>query len=135
MACMSGTDLSRFPVHLGLGATVSPEPEFTGDMQWYMDYGQRRSADGLEGRLVSLHTFREPWPTWERHPHGGELVVCVAGSLVLHQEQPDGAVTTTTLAPGHYAINPPGIWHTADIVGEATALFITAGTGTEIRPR
>lgn len=132
---MAGTDLSRYPVHLGLGATACPEPEFTGDLQWYMDYGARHSADGVEGRLVSMHTFREPWPSWEQHPNGSELVVCISGSLVLHQEQPDGTVTTVTLAPGKYAINPPGIWHTADVAGEATALFITAGVGTEVRPR
>ena len=34
-----------------------------------------------------------------------------------------------------YAINAPGVWHTADVTGEATALFITAGKGTEHRPR
>jgi quercetin dioxygenase-like cupin family protein len=132
---MAGIDLSLFPVHLGLGATASPEPEFTGDMQWYDDYGQRHKSDGVEGRLVSMHTFREPWSSWERHPNGAELVVCVSGSLVLHQEQADGAVATTTLDPGKYAINPPGVWHTADVSGEVTALFITAGVGTQVRPR
>ena len=61
---MAGTDLSLYPVHLGLGATACPEPKFTGDLQWYMDYGARHAADGAEGRLVSMHTFREPWPSW-----------------------------------------------------------------------
>lgn len=36
---------------------------------------------------------------------------------------------------GDYAINPRGVWHTADVAGHATALFITAGVGTEHRPR
>ncbi|HAG37451.1 MAG TPA: cupin, partial [Erythrobacter sp.] len=36
---------------------------------------------------------------------------------------------------GEYAINPPGVWHIADIVQEATAIFITAGEGTQHRPR
>lgn len=40
-----------------------------------------------------------------------------------------------TVGPGEYAINPPGVWHTADVEGEATALFITAGLGTEARAR
>ena len=39
------------------------------------------------------------------------------------------------LRTGEYAINPPGVWHTADVESEATALFITAGLGTELRPR
>ncbi|HTT82417.1 MAG TPA: cupin domain-containing protein [Rhizomicrobium sp.] len=132
---MAGTDLSLYPVHLGRGATALGEPEFTGDMQWYVDYGARHAADGVEGRLVSMFTFREPWSTWEKHPNGSEVVLCVRGTLVLHQEQADGAIVRTTLEPGQYAINPPGVWHTADVSGEATALFITAGLGTEVRPR
>jgi hypothetical protein len=42
---------------------------------------------------------------------------------------------TVSLAPGQYAINEPGTWHTADVEGPATALFITAGWGTQHRPR
>ena len=41
----------------------------------------------------------------------------------------------TTLKPGEYAINPPGVWHTADVPEHATAFFITAGAGTENRAR
>lgn len=132
---MSATNLSRYPVHLGLGATAGIEPEFTGEGRWYMDYSDRHAADGAEGRLVSLFSFHEPWTTWEMHPNGSEVVVCVSGALVLHQEQPDGSVKKTELAPGEYAIKPPGTWHTADVAREATALFITAGMGTQIRPR
>jgi len=36
---------------------------------------------------------------------------------------------------GDYAINPRGVWHMADVAGHATTLFITAGVGTEHRPR
>lgn len=132
---MNGTDLSRFPVHLGRGATAEPEPEFTGDFQWYTAYGDRHAKDGNEGRLVSLFTFREPWPSWEMHPSGSELVVCVSGRLVLHQEHANGSVATVTLGAGQYAINPPGTWHTADVTDETTALFITAGVGTQVRDR
>lgn len=127
-------DLSRLPVHLGLGATVVRQPEFDGTLAWYQSYGERVAADGLEGRLVSLHTFSRPWDSWEMHPCGHELVVCVAGHMVLHQEI-DGAVRTVPLATGQAVVNPPGVWHTADVDGTATGLFITAGTGTEVRPR
>jgi hypothetical protein len=48
---------------------------------------------------------------------------------------PDGRIETTVLEPGQYAINPPGIWHTADIAEPTRGLFITAGLGTEHRPR
>jgi hypothetical protein len=53
---------------------------------------------------------------------------------VLHQEI-DGEVRTVTLEPNQAVVNPPGVWHTADVDAPATALFITAGVGTEIRPR
>ncbi len=132
---MSGPfDLTSMPVHLGLGATVVIQPRHTGDIAWYEEYGERHSDDGNEGRLVSWHTFTGPWDTWEMHPNGHELVACVAGKMTLHQEI-DGEVVTVELGPGEAVINDPGVWHTADIDGEATGLFITAGAGTEIRPR
>ena len=132
---MSGTDIARFPIHLGRGATAVVEPEFTGEMSWYEAYVGRHADDGLEGRLVSLFTFSESWTTWEVHPNGAEIVLCTAGSITLHQEKRDGSKARVTLGPGEYAINEPGTWHTADVDGEATALFITAGVGTEVRPR
>ncbi|MBX7491957.1 cupin domain-containing protein [Qipengyuania sp. 1NDW9] len=121
-------------VHLGLGATAVPQPPFDG-MEWYEAYGNRHAADGREGRLVSQHTFTEGWPTWEMHPLGDEMVICTSGEMVLRQEFPDGRQEEVTLRAGEYAINPPGVWHIADIETEATAVFITAGEGTQHRPR
>ena len=128
--------LSTHPIHLGLGATAVVEPEFTGEMDWYAGYGQRHDeADGVEGRLVSMYTFTESWDMWEMHPLGAEVVLCTAGTMTLHQEHADGSTGIVTLEAGEYAINPPGTWHTADVDGEATAVFITAGAGTDHRPR
>lgn len=132
---MAGTKISDFPLHLGLGATAVPQPQFTGEMSWYEGYGGRHSQDGAEGRLVSTHSFSEPWDSWEVHPHGDEVVLCLEGSITLHQEDPDGTTRTLRLEPGEYAINAPGVWHTADVETTATALFITAGLGTDHRPR
>ena len=132
---MAGTDIRAHPIHLGLGATAQIEPEFTGEMPWYMDYLARHADDGAEGRLVTLHSFTKSWDVWEVHPRGSEVVLCTAGSITLHQESPDGQATTVTLGPGEYAINAPGVWHTADIDGEATAVFVTAGLDTQHRPR
>ena len=125
--------LERFPLHLGLGARAAAQPEFTG-MEWYASYVERNAADGNEGRLVSLYTFSENWTSWERHPVGDEAVICTGGEITLVQELPDGP-HKTTLRAGEYAINPRGVWHTADIANHATALCITAGVGTEHRPR
>lgn len=126
--------LSEHPAHLGLGATVEVEPEFTGAMEWYADYAVRHADDGREGRLVSMFTFSAPWDSWEVHPEGGELVLCTEGEITLIQEI-DGAEVRTRLRPGEYAVNPPGVWHTADVEETATAVFVTAGAGTQNRPR
>ncbi|MEO7855072.1 MAG: hypothetical protein ABIR94_22910 [Rubrivivax sp.] len=128
-------DITTHPIHLGMGASAEAEPRFTATMDWYADYGQRHTEDGIESRLVSMHTFSEPWTQWEMHPQGSEVVLCTRGIIRLHQQLKDGTVATLTLAPGEYALNDPGVWHTADVEGEATALFITAGLGTQHRPR
>ncbi len=127
-------NLAETPVHLGLGGTVVRQEVFSGDMNWYQRYGERTAADGAEGRLVSVHTFSEPWDSWEMHPHGEELVLCTEGTITLYQEV-GGVAHTVTISAGEAAINPPGVWHTADVTGQATVLFITAGKGTENRPR
>jgi len=132
---MAGRKLEDFPIHLGRGGSAIDEPAFTREMQWFVDYGARHADDGPEGRLVSEYRFSGNWTSWERHPAGAEVVYCLAGTLTLHQEMDGGAVETTILRPGDYAINPPGVWHTADVEGEARALFITAGEGTQNRPR
>lgn len=121
-------------IHLGLGATAIPQPPFSG-IEWYAEYGARHGADGVEGRLVSEHAFTGDWPHWEMHPFGAEVVLCTRGAMVLTQEFPDGRRAAVTLGPGDYAINPPGVWHIADVVDYATAIFITPGAGTEHRPR
>ncbi|MFT7680140.1 MAG: hypothetical protein ACI8QC_004146, partial [Planctomycetota bacterium] len=105
-----------------------------GGMDWYMGYGARHAEDGVEGRLLSMHTFDEAWPTWEMHPLGIEVVLVTAGRMTLHKEL-DGVLSTVVIGPGEYAINAPGVWHTADVTEPTTAVFITCGLGTEIRPR
>jgi uncharacterized cupin superfamily protein len=127
-------DLSRFPVHLGSGATVEHLPEFDGSPDWYERYGAAHASDGAEGRLVSLHTFDGSWDSWEMHPKGAELVACVSGRITLHQEV-DGQDRIAVLEAGEAIVNPSGVWHTADVDDTATALFVTAGMGTEVRPR
>ena len=132
---MPAHDIATHPIHLGLGASASIEPPFTGSMDWYAAYEARHTRDGVEGRLVSMHEFTESWRMWEMHPHGSEVVLCTRGRMTLHQEGGDGTVSSIVLGPGQYAVNPPGTWHIADVDGEATAVFITAGVGTQHRPR
>ena len=132
---MAKYKLTEHPAHIGLGARVSVEPAMTSSLDWYQDYTERNMKDGAEGRLVSSHSFSEPWTTWEMHPNGEELVLCTHGAMTLIQELPDGATQRTELAAGEYAVNPRGVWHTADISEPATAVFITSGIGTKQRER
>jgi len=132
---MSAIDMAACPIHLGLGATAKVEPPFTGDFAWYDAYAERHRSDGREGRLVSMYTFDASWRGWEMHPAGAEVVLCTAGTITLLQEQADGMVTSVRLRAGQYAINPAGVWHTADVEEPCTAVFITAGEGTQHRPR
>jgi len=127
-------NLATHPVHLGLDATASAEPEFTG-MDWYGPYIARHIGDGAEGRLVTMHSFSQDWNSWEMHPEGEEVVVCLDGAITLIQEDAQGAQRKIRLGAGDYAINPRGVWHTANVAQSARALFITAGWGTQVRER
>ncbi len=120
-------------VHLGVGAVAEPTEAFDGTSAWFDRYASVRN-DEPDSWLVSSYAFDGPWSTWEVHPYGHEVVICTEGRMTLHQDI-DGTVTTVTLDPGQALINPPGAWHTADIEGHAKAVFITAGAGTQVRPR
>mmetsp|Transcript_47991 Transcript_47991/g.118802 ORF Transcript_47991/g.118802 Transcript_47991/m.118802 type:complete len:134 (-) Transcript_47991:138-539(-) len=128
---MAKFQLNKTPVHLGLGAKSIVLPEFDGTMEWYQKYGDEHANDGAEGRLVSVHTFTEDWKSWEVHPNGSELVYVMSGKMILVQKTDGLAPVEICLEGGEAAINPPGVWHTAKVDGECTALFITAGEGTQ----
>ena len=131
---MNGTfDLAAEFAHLG-GGHVVPQPAFDG-YDWYQGYGARHGSDGAAGMLVSQFTFTESWDSWEMHPAGDELVLCLDGAITLVREHADGTSDTVMLTAGRYAINPEACWHTTDVAGSASCLFITAGLGTDGRPR
>lgn len=129
----NGYRLSENPVHLGRNASAEIESPITG-MEWYADYVDRHSDDGREGRLISEYTFHSSWDSWEMHPQGSELVYCIRGEMTLIQEK-EGRSHSVQLRSGEFVINEPGVWHTADVRESCTALFITAGLGTQHRPR
>ena len=58
--------IEKNPIHLGLDATATAEPEFTG-IDWYEAYAARHAADNREGRLVAMHSFKTSWEMWEMH--------------------------------------------------------------------
>ena len=131
---MSAWCLAEHPIHLGRRGSAEPQPAMAGS-EWFEAYGERTAGDGPEGRLVSEFAFDAPWPHWEMHSSGAEVVLCLEGQMTLRQELASGDKHSVELSPGDYAINPPGAWHIADCDGPVRALFITSGAGTLHRPR
>ena len=87
-----------------------------------------------EGRLMSAFTFSRPWPTWERHPAGEELVMLLSGTATLVLEVSGEEQAIQLSEPGAYVLVPRNVWHTARTMAPTTLLFLTPGAGTEHRP-
>ena len=128
-------DLTTGAIHLGTGARAVPLPDFDWSAEYLEGYQLRFAADGIEGRLVVMVGGGDDWTSWERHPAGEEVVLVVSGRLDLIQRTADGGERRIPLGPGQAAINPAGVWHTADVHGQATGFFVTPGVGTQGRPR
>jgi quercetin dioxygenase-like cupin family protein len=127
-------DLSETFIHLGLGATATPLPDFEWSADYLEGYDRRFAADGNEGRLVTMGSSGDSWTTWERHPAGEEVVVALSGRVELIQRI-EGQERRIALGPGQAVVNPVGVWHTAEVVEPGEMLFITPGKGTEHEPR
>ncbi len=127
-------DLASTHIHLGLGSRAVPLPDFEWSREYLAAYGARFAGDGDEGRLVTLGHSAESWTSWERHPAGEEVVVLLSGLIDLVQRTDTGE-RRITLHPGQAVINPPGVWHTADVIEPGDTIFITPGRGTEHEPR
>jgi uncharacterized cupin superfamily protein len=127
-------DLADAVVHIGLGSKLTPFLGWSWDEETLARYSEATAGDGAEGRMVSMGLQAESWATWERHPAGDELVLLLEGRVDLIQEI-DGDEVRTSLRGGHAVVNPPGVWHTADVIEPGRALFITPGAGTEHKPR
>ncbi len=133
---MSGSpfELSSTFVHLGLGASATPVPDFEWNPEFLEAYAKRFASDGDDGRLVCITPQSASWNVWERHPAGEELVVLLSGRSDFIQEI-DGAEQRIELEPGQAFVNPTDVWHTSDVHEPGEALFVTPGRGTEHRPR
>jgi hypothetical protein len=94
--------------------------------------GARPELD--QGRLLTAFTFSEPWPTWERHPAGEELVMLLSGAATVVLEESGQEHAVQLSRPGSYVLVPRNVWHTAKTDVPTTMLFLTPGAGTEHRP-
>ncbi|HUD69816.1 MAG TPA: cupin domain-containing protein [Acidimicrobiales bacterium] len=126
-------DLASTYLHLGLGATVTPLPDFEWSATYLESYERRFESDGIEGRLVTVSPETATWTHWERHPAGEEVVYLLSGRVDVVQDH-DGTEVTIPLHAGEAMINPKGVWHRGVVHEPGSALFITPGIGTEHRP-
>ncbi|MFJ8923776.1 cupin domain-containing protein [Streptomyces sp. NPDC102415] len=130
----NAVDLRTTPVHLGLGSRAKPVEGFAWDPEVLQAYSAAVAADGAEGRTVAIFDGDGPGDHWERHPAGDELVVCLSGSVTVTRDVA-GVPGSVVLGPGEATVNPAGAWHAVDMTGPASILTITAGLGTDHRPR
>jgi quercetin dioxygenase-like cupin family protein len=127
-------DLTAVPIHLGLGSRALAVEGFEWDGGVLAAYAAAVADDGAEGRMVMVFRDSRSWEAWERHPAGDEVVVCLSGRLTLIREV-GGLHERVVLGPCEAAINPRGVWHTADVEEPVLFMTITPGVGTEHRPR
>ena len=127
-------DLTAKPIHLGLGSRARAVEGFGWDGGALAAYAAAVAADGAEGRMVMVFQGSRSWDTWERHPAGDEVVICLSGRMTLIGEV-DGHHVPVDLGPYEAMVNPCGVWHTADVHEPVCFMTITPGEGTEHRPR
>lgn len=80
--------------------------------------------------LISQFDFDEPWPTWEVHPKGDELVYLISGATVFRLWKDGEEQRLEVNRPGHYVVVPKGWWHTAEPLEPTSLFFVTPGEGT-----
>lgn len=124
------TDILRTYLHVRDGGRTDTVP-VSGTFWEELAAGKHPQFD--QGRLMSAFTFSTPWPVWERHPAGEELVMLLSGAAILVLEESGLERTVALNDPGAYVLVPPNVWHTARASAPTTLLFLTPGAGTEHR--
>jgi mannose-6-phosphate isomerase-like protein (cupin superfamily) len=84
--------------------------------------------------LVTTFGYDSPWPNWEMHPNGDEIVLLLDGRATMVLEIDGREQLAELKASGDYVLVPRGTWHTSRASTPCRMLFITAGEGTEHRP-
>jgi len=121
-------DPQRTYLHLADDGRAQTIP---GDSFWQLPPSELKTFD--QGWLVSEFAFTNDWPSWERHPHGDEIVYLLSGALDLLLEH-EGGVETIVLEGSGAVVVPRGVWHTARVRRPSRMLHLTRGEGTEHRP-
>lgn len=128
---MKTLQLLKDAVHLDADSKARPVLDFGHD---YGKYLAEFCSQEDPGRLVCLYETKTDWESWESHPAGDELVVVLSGRAEFLQEVA-GEERRVILGAYEAIINPPGVWHTANVIEPFLALFVTPGPGTRHRAR
>lgn len=123
-------DLHRTYVHLQPDGRATPIPV---DDQFWATIATRTELH--DGHLVTRGRSTEDWPHWEMHPEGEELVVLLSGAVDLVLDDGTREWTVELRPESSTWINPRGVWHRAIVHEPSELLFVTAGRGTQHRPR
>ncbi len=124
-------NLLKDAVHLNAQHEAHPILDFGHDYEKYLT---AFCSPEDPGRLVCLYETVSDWQAWEAHPAGDELVLVLRGKAEFLQEL-NGEERRVIVEANQAMINPPGVWHTANVIEPFLALFITPGPGTTHRPR
>ncbi len=98
------------------------------------DPGIRRLMGSEKGRLLSALSMGADWTNWEMHPAGDEILFMLEGKATFVLDLSDG-LREVDLGAGRLLVIPQGTWHTARVSEPARLLALTAGLGTQHRPR
>jgi len=98
------------------------------------DAGIRRLLGSATGRLLCSLSMGADWTNWEMHPAGDELLLMLEGRAVFVFDLADG-FKEIELTTGRLLVVPKGVWHTARVSEPSRLVAITAGAGTQHRPK
>ncbi|MBC3884850.1 cupin domain-containing protein [Undibacterium griseum] len=89
--------------------------------------------DGFQScLLIAEYVFDDDWGTWERHPHGDEILYLLSGAAEIHFLAGGRMQKQSLLQPGSAMIIRQACWHTAKVLqGPCRILFVTPGENTE----
>lgn len=97
------------------------------DDAFWANIGQNTA---IKDYLVGMYSSAGPWPHWEVHPQGAEILVLFEGamSLILREGEAERRVEAKA---GEAILVPQGALHRAISDGPCRFLAITFGAGTE----
>jgi mannose-6-phosphate isomerase-like protein (cupin superfamily) len=116
--------------YLSLGEEGVVQSTEGGDKFWALPAAEIEKFG--ENWLITEFYFDADWKTWEKHPHGEEIVYLLSGAMDLILDK-DGARRTIELRSKGLVVVPRDTWHTAKVFEPSNVLVITHGKQTEIR--